>query len=119
LGLLQRLEVPYCVATNGPRVKTELTLSITGLLPLLQDRIFSAYEVGAFKPDPTLFLHAARVMDVEPARCLVVEDSAAGVRAGLAAGMHVCVLHSPQPLPAELRNRVHHLSLLEELLDGP
>jgi HAD superfamily hydrolase (TIGR01509 family) len=117
LALLQRLKLPYCVATNGPRAKTELTLSITGLLPLLQDRIFSAYDVGAFKPDPALFLHAARFMGIEPERCLVVEDSAAGVRAGLAAGMHVCVLRSAQALPVELRDRVWYLSLLEELLD--
>lgn len=95
LALLQRLKLPYCVATNGPRAMSELTLSVTGLLPLLQDRIFSAYEVGAFKPDPALFLHAARVMGVEPDQCLVVEDSTAGVRDGLAAGMHACVLHSP------------------------
>jgi HAD superfamily hydrolase (TIGR01509 family) len=117
LTLLQQLTLPYCVATNGPRAKTELTLSIAGLLPLLQDRIFSAYEVGAFKPDPTLFLHAARSIGAQPERCVVVEDSTAGVRAGLAAGMHVCVLRSQQPLPAELQQRVQHLSSLEELLD--
>jgi HAD superfamily hydrolase (TIGR01509 family) len=119
LALLQRLAVPYCVATNGPRAKTELTLAVTGLLPLLRpDRIFSAYEVGAFKPDPALFLHAARALGVAPGRCAVVEDSASGVRAGLAAGMQVHVLRSAQPLPAELHGQVRHLDALEALLDG-
>ena len=117
LALLQQLTIPYCVATNGPRAKTELTLSITGLLPLFQGRIFSAYELGAFKPDPALFLHAASSIGVKPERCVVVEDSTAGVRAGLAAGMHVCVLRSQQPLPADLQHHVRHLSSLEELLD--
>ncbi|WP_298235716.1 HAD-IA family hydrolase [uncultured Azohydromonas sp.] len=117
-ALLRRLALPFCVATNGPRAKTELTLSITGLLPLLRpDRIFSAYEVGAFKPDPALFLHAARALGVAPGRCAVVEDSPSGVRAGLAAGMQVHVLRSAQPLPTELHARVRHLDALEELLD--
>jgi HAD superfamily hydrolase (TIGR01509 family) len=117
LTLLQRLTVPYCVATNGPRAKTELTLAVTGLLPLLRGRIFSAYEVGAFKPDPTLFVHAARSIGAVPERCVVVEDSTFGVRAGLAAGMQVYALRSPEPLPADVRQHVRHLSSLKELLD--
>lgn len=117
LALLQRLTVPYCVASNGPRAKTELTLLVTGLLPLLQGRIFSAYEVGAFKPSPALFLHAARAIGVAPERCVVVEDSTFGMRAGLAAGMRVCALGSPELLPAELQAQVRHLAALEELLD--
>jgi HAD superfamily hydrolase (TIGR01509 family) len=116
LALLQRLAIPFCVATNGPLAKTELTLGITGLLPLLQGRIFSAYEIGVFKPDPALFLHAARTLGVAPARCAVVEDSVAGVRAGLAAGMQVHVLRSAHALPQELHARVRHLDVLEELL---
>ncbi|WP_157269488.1 HAD family hydrolase [Azohydromonas aeria] len=117
-ALLRRLRLPCCVATNGPRAKTELTLALTGLLPLLRpDRIFSAYDVGAFKPDPALFLHAARALGVAPGRCAVVEDSESGVRAGLAAGMQVHVLRSAQPLPAPLHERVRHLDTLEALID--
>ena len=51
--------------------------------------VFSADDVGRGKPAPDLFLHAARVMGVEPVRCAVVEDSPAGVAAGVAAGMDV------------------------------
>ena len=57
--LLSRLEIPFGVATNGPREKVLLTLELTGLLPLVGDRIFSAYDEGCFKPDPGLFLAAA------------------------------------------------------------
>ena len=47
----------------------------------------SGQEIGAPKPDPGLYLHAARALGVPPAQCVVVEDSATGCRAGVAAGM--------------------------------
>lgn len=87
--LLPSLRAPYCVASNGPRDKMELSLHTTGLLPYFAGRIFSAYEIGSWKPEPGLFLHAAQTMGVAPERCAVVEDSALGVRAGKAAGMTV------------------------------
>jgi HAD superfamily hydrolase (TIGR01509 family) len=86
---LNQIAIPYCVATSGPREKVELSLRITGLLPRFADHIFSAYEVQSWKPDPGLFLHAARTMGAPPAACVVVEDSATGVRGGVAAGMTV------------------------------
>jgi HAD superfamily hydrolase (TIGR01509 family) len=112
------LRVPFCVASNGPRSKTELTLEITGLLPLFAGRVYSAYEVGAWKPDPGLFLHAANAMGAAPQRCAVVEDSEPGVLAGLAADMQVYVLRSAQPLPPALAARVQLLDSLLELTDA-
>jgi HAD superfamily hydrolase (TIGR01509 family) len=116
---LAALHVPYCVASNGPRAKTELTLGLTGLLPLFEGRVFSAYDVGSWKPDPGLFLHAAAAMGVAAPDCVVVEDSEPGVRAGLAAGMTVYVLRSAQALPAELAARVQHLDRLSDLIAAP
>lgn len=81
------LRLPYCVASSAPREKTESSLRVVGLLPDFRDRIFSSYEVGSWKPDPGLFLHAAAALGVDPRRCAVVEDSLPGIRAGLAAGM--------------------------------
>jgi HAD superfamily hydrolase (TIGR01509 family) len=89
LELVRSLSPSICVASSGPAEKIELTLSLTGLLPFFEGRIFSSYDVGSWKPDPGLFLHAARVMGVTPADCAVVEDSMLGIRAGLAAGMNV------------------------------
>ena len=91
-ALLEALALPFCVASNAPRAKTELSLGLTGLRRHVGDRIFSAYEVGAWKPDPGLFLHAAAALGVAPPHCLVVEDSEAGVTAGIAAGMRVVAL---------------------------
>jgi len=76
-----------CVASNGPRSKMEASLGASGLFGLLSDRMFSAYEVGAWKPEPGLFLHAAEAMGAEPGACVVVEDSASGVEAARRAGM--------------------------------
>lgn len=89
LELVRSLSPHVCVASSGPREKIELSLSLTGLSPFFEGRIFSSYEVGSWKPDPGLFLHAARVLGVAPADCAVVEDSLPGIRAGIAAGMTV------------------------------
>lgn len=113
--LLRRLAIPFCVATNGPREKVELTLGLTRLLPLLAGRIHSAYEVGSFKPDPELFLHAAASMGIDAERCAVVEDSLPGIEAGLAAGMQVFSLLPPAQTPAPLHRRVTFIGALAEL----
>jgi len=114
LAMLRCLAPPCCVASNGPREKIELVLGITGLLRHFEGRIFSADEVGSYKPEPGLFLHAAGAMGATPARCVVVEDSLAGLRAGLAAGMRVYAYRPLHALPDDLRGRV---TLLERLSD--
>ena len=91
-ALVESLDLPYCVVSNGPRRKMEVTLRIAGLLEHFAGRIVSAYEVGVWKPDPGLFLHAARMLGTPPERCAVVEDSDYGIAAGVAAGMQVFAL---------------------------
>lgn len=113
--LLERLTIPFCVATNGPREKVELTLGLTGLLRFFPERLFSAYEVGIFKPDPGLFLHAARVMGVAPQYCAVIEDSLPGIQAGLAAGMQVYALIHPDALSPDVAQQIHLIKDLTEL----
>jgi HAD superfamily hydrolase (TIGR01509 family) len=78
-----------CVASNSPPGIVRDRVAGAGLLPHFEDRLFSAYEINAWKPDPALFEHAAAVCGVPPELCLVVEDSAVGVAAGVAAGMRV------------------------------
>jgi HAD superfamily hydrolase (TIGR01509 family) len=88
-SLLATLTTPFCVASNGPHEKMTLTLGCTGLIGHFADRMFSADDVTNPKPAPDLFLHAAAQMSVNPAACVVVEDSPTGVRAARAAGMLV------------------------------
>ena len=86
---LDEISGPTCVASSGPMEKIRLSLGLTGLLPRFEGRLFSAYDVGIWKPEPGLFLHAAKAMGVAPGDCTVVEDSVPGVQAGIAAGMRV------------------------------
>ncbi len=118
-ALLEAMTHPACVASNAPRAKIELCLEAAGLSRFFpRPRVFSAYEVGAWKPEPGLFLHAAEAMGASPRRCLVVEDSAPGVAAALAAGMPVvALLHEEAPawLPAGVP-AIRSLSELREHL---
>lgn len=115
LELVARLKRPFCIATNGPREKAELTLGLTGLLPYFENRLFSAYDVGHFKPSPGLFLHAAQALGIAPAHCAVVEDSLPGLEAGLRAGMQVFSLCHADTVPADLARRIRPLRSLAEL----
>ncbi|MBN1587800.1 MAG: HAD family hydrolase [Candidatus Omnitrophica bacterium] len=87
--VLDHIPYPVCVASSGTHAKMELTLGNAGLLERFKGRIYSATEVPRGKPYPDLFLHAAEQMKAQPSRCVVVEDSAPGVQAGIAAGMKV------------------------------
>ncbi|HUX04124.1 MAG TPA: HAD family hydrolase [Acidimicrobiales bacterium] len=87
--LLSRVAVQTCVASSGSHAGIRYKLQLTGLLPHFEGHIFSAEDVEQSKPAPDIFLHAARVMGVDPQRCAVVEDSVAGVLAGVSAGMVV------------------------------
>lgn len=87
LDALDRAGVTTCVASSGSPEKIRHTLGLTGLWSRFEGRIFSAVEVENGKPAPDLFLHAAASLGAEPARCVVVEDSPAGLQGALAAGM--------------------------------
>jgi len=88
-GVLDRLALPWCVATSSSRLRAKRSLAIAGLSGRVGARLFTASQVERGKPAPDLFLLAAAEMGVAPARCLVIEDSLNGIRAGLAAGMEV------------------------------
>jgi HAD superfamily hydrolase (TIGR01509 family) len=105
--VLDGLTAPFCVASNGAPDKLRFSLHKVGLLPRFEGRLFSAAEVARGKPAPDLFLHAARRLGVAPAACIVVEDSPAGVAAGVAAGMTVLGFAACMPA-ARLREAGAH-----------
>ena len=89
IEVLESVNVPICVASSGSQKKIRNSLKLTSLLHHFGENIFSAEQVSKGKPDPELFLYAAKIMGANPARTVVVEDSQAGVMAGIAANMHV------------------------------
>ena len=95
--LLDTLQQPFCVASNGNHAKVNFTLGHTGLLPRFAGRIFTADDVPHPKPAPDLFLHAARKMGAAPHHTTVVEDTPTGITAAKAAGMRAIGLAAMTP----------------------
>ena len=91
---LQQLPQPKCVASNAPMSKLNQVLVKTDLAGFFNNKLFSAYDIARFKPDPALFLHAASEMDFTADQCIVIEDSEVGVQAATAAAMK-CVHYKP------------------------
>jgi HAD superfamily hydrolase (TIGR01509 family) len=87
--VLSTLQQPFCLASSSDLERIDFSLTMAGLRDYFGPRIFSADMVAHGKPAPDLFQHAARKMGVDPARCLVIEDSVSGVTAAKAAGMMV------------------------------
>jgi len=87
--LLQGLQIPHCVASSSDVDRVSLSLSLTGLAPHFDGRLYTSQMVERGKPAPDLFLYAADRMQANPHRTLVIEDSISGVEAGKAAGMTV------------------------------
>ncbi|MEM7457439.1 MAG: HAD-IA family hydrolase, partial [Planctomycetota bacterium] len=88
--LLNAIRIPIALASNAPRAKIEINLRVSGLTGFFPDeRVFSAYDIEIWKPEPDLFIHAARAIGFDPAKCLIVEDSPAGFEAAARAGAHV------------------------------
>jgi len=84
--LLPKIDQAMAVVTSGPMPKVRKALSVTGLDGYFGDNIYSAFEVGIWKPDPGIYRHAAHDMGFEIERCLAVEDSPIGLAAAVASG---------------------------------
>ena len=76
-------------ASGADRFKVEMQLEKVGLLPHFAGRVFSGHEMPRSKPAPDVYLAAALHLAASPAQCLVIEDTATGAQAGLAAGATV------------------------------
>ena len=87
--VLDALPVPASCASNSSRAGLARKLRRTGLHHYFAGRLYCYEDVRAPKPAPDMYLLAASRAGVEAARCVVVEDSATGVRAARAAGMRV------------------------------
>ncbi|MBV8548489.1 MAG: HAD family phosphatase [Alphaproteobacteria bacterium] len=87
--LVESLAVPKAVASGSPMERLQLTLKPTGFWNHFTPHIYSGFDQPNGKPAPDVYLHAARQIGTLPEHCLVIEDSANGVKAGVAADMTV------------------------------
>lgn len=97
LAALDRAGIAYAVGSNGTTQKMTTTLGQhPGVWAKLNDRLFSGQELGCPKPQPGLYLTAAKALGIAPEDCVVVDDSANGCKGGLAAGMRTIGFASGQ-----------------------
>jgi HAD superfamily hydrolase (TIGR01509 family) len=89
--------IQVSVASNGNVASTTGALEASGLMQYFGDRVYTSVDVERGKPAPDLFLLAAARLGVDPARCLVIEDSPPGIQAGTGAGMTVWALAGTFP----------------------
>lgn len=106
--LLQRLTARYKLglASGSLHPVIDAVLAMKSLRQFFQ-ALVSVQDVERGKPAPDVFLRAAELLGVATGACCVIEDSAAGVEAALAAGMQVIAITNS--LPAERLARAHHV----------
>jgi len=115
LALLDRIPpvVPMAVASGSHHDTINVVLAMRDLRPRFR-AVVSSQDVPNGKPAPDIFLRAAELLGANPGRCCVLEDSAAGVAAGKAAGM--TVIGITNSIPAErLRGADHIVASYEEV----
>jgi len=121
--LLSTLKTNKCIASSAAPAKLALGLVNADLFELVYPHIFSAHLVERGKPHPDIFDYAAKAMDVSTARCLVVEDSVAGVTAAVTAGMKCIGFTGGAHCQAGHADRLHDagafqvIERLEQILD--
>jgi HAD superfamily hydrolase (TIGR01509 family) len=114
LDHLDAIAMPRAVATNSQTDHARDNLATAGIGGYFQPQhILGRDRVARPKPAPDLFLHAARVLGADPARCLVFEDSDPGTIAAHAAGMVVVQVPDQRPAGTLLAH-----VLADSLLDG-
>jgi HAD superfamily hydrolase (TIGR01509 family) len=87
--LVARYGSRMAVASGADRGKVELMLRKVGLMRHFEGHIFSGHETPRSKPFPDVYLAAASALGADPKRCVVIEDTPTGVKAGVAAGATV------------------------------
>lgn len=96
LDALDAVSVPRAVVTSTPRANLAMVLETLGLEGRFQ-ALVAEEDAAKGKPDPEGFLSAAARLAVEPARCVVIEDAPAGVRAAKAGGMRAIAVTTTRP----------------------
>ena len=117
---IDNLKVPFCVASSGPVEKIILNLTTVGLINKFENKIFSSYQINSWKPEPEIFLFAAKEMGYKINECIVIEDSRAGIISAKKGGFRVYGFankHNEQELKEEGAIIFHSFAELENILE--
>ncbi|PZO65460.1 MAG: hypothetical protein DI498_09080 [Paracoccus denitrificans] len=114
LDLLDKLGMPRAVATNSELETAKWKIERAGIGGRF-DAIVGRDSAGGSKPQPHVYLHAAKLLGIDPADCLALEDSDVGVRAAKAAGM--TVVQIPDMVPSSDRAANHQADDLMAALE--
>jgi HAD superfamily hydrolase (TIGR01509 family) len=91
---------PLAIASSSNRELIDLVLDLSGLAPCFAATV-SSEEVASGKPEPDVYLEAARLLGVEPESCAAIEDSHSGILSASRAGMRVIALPNPHFPPGD------------------
>jgi len=111
LQLMREAKIPCVIASSTHRENITTTLEVLGLGDFFA-AIISAEDVKRGKPDPEVFLTAARKIEVEPANAVVFEDALVGITAARAAGMRVVAVATTEP-----KEKLAHADWIVDRLD--
>lgn len=112
---IARRQIPWAVATSSPRHHAEEILQQLGL----QDRcraIAAGDEVAHGKPQPDIYLLAAKRLGIPPQNCLALEDSGPGSQAAVAAGMTTIAIPNAQTKTADFSHAHYRYCSLHDVL---
>lgn len=110
-GLLDTLKVKKSIGSNSNIERIKLSLEITKIDHHFDGGVYSSKMVPNGKPAPDIYLFAASQNNIDPANCVVVEDSFYGASAGKAAGMHVIGFGAGQHVLDNHRDKMHEANI--------
>lgn len=113
LATLTELDIPWAIVTSGSMPVASARRKAAGLPE--PEEFVTAERVQNGKPEPDAYLLGAQLLELEPEECVVVEDAAAGILSGLAAGCHLIAVNAPADAP-RLEDVDMLLTSLEELI---
>lgn len=91
---IRELKVPIAIASSGERRWINVVLERMNMTDVFNPIVLAA-DVGIGKPDPTVYLEAARILNVDPVTCVAYEDSTNGLRSAKSAGMTCVAIKHP------------------------